>query len=64
VVVEHAAGNYAGGTLYNDSNTQQMAAIDISNIHRNVDIELVNTDKEGKKNCISFLYPSNRLWGI
>jgi hypothetical protein len=37
----------AYGTIYDDTNVEQMDALPITQMHRNVDLENVNADKEG-----------------
>lgn len=40
-------GMIPGKVIYDDTNVEQMASIAPTQIHRNVDLEIVNTDQEG-----------------
>lgn len=44
---------YAGTTVYDDMNAEQIESIAPTQIHRNVDLAIVNADAEGVSACIS-----------
>ncbi|KAF9531406.1 hypothetical protein CPB83DRAFT_917504 [Crepidotus variabilis] len=47
VLTDGAAGEHSGDVIYDDSNVNQIESIPDIAIHRNVDLLLVNADKEG-----------------
>jgi len=47
VFIDDAAGAYATDTIYDDANPDQIESIPDTQIHRNVDLELLKADKEG-----------------
>ncbi|KAF5382083.1 hypothetical protein D9615_004318 [Tricholomella constricta] len=47
VLADNAVGAYATDTIYDDSNPDQIETLTPSQPHRNVDLELVNADKQG-----------------
>jgi len=47
VLIDHAAGDYTSDTIYDDANPDQIESLPDTQIHRNVDLELVKADKEG-----------------
>lgn len=47
VLADNAAGDYAIDTIYDDANTVQIETLADTQPHRNVDLELINADKEG-----------------
>ena len=40
-------GMFAYDTVYNDNNVEQIEALPPTAPHRNVDLEIINADKEG-----------------
>ena len=47
MLVDNAAGNYATDTIYDDTNPDQIETLPDTQPHRNVDLVLLNADKEG-----------------
>jgi hypothetical protein len=47
VLADNAAGDYATDTIYDDASTVQIETLADTQPHRNVDLELINADKEG-----------------
>jgi len=47
VLADDAAGMHTYDTIYDDSNPDQIETLPITQIHRNVDLEIINADKEG-----------------
>lgn len=39
---------FPGKVIYDDTNVEQMASIAPTQVHRNVDLEIVNADEAGK----------------
>jgi hypothetical protein len=51
--MDHAAGDYTTDTIYDDANPDQIESLPDTQIHRNVDLELVKADKEGASHLFS-----------
>jgi hypothetical protein len=47
VLVDDAKGMHPTDTVYDDSNAEQMASLAPTQMHRNVDLELLKADEEG-----------------
>jgi hypothetical protein len=47
VLADSADGNYASDTIYDDVNADQIEMLPDTQIHREVDLELIKADKEG-----------------
>jgi len=47
VLTDNAAGMYAYDTIYNDADPDQIETLPPTQLHRNVDLELLNADKQG-----------------
>ncbi|KAF9266638.1 NAD(P)-binding protein [Marasmius fiardii PR-910] len=47
VLADNAAGKYVTKTVYNDADADQIETLAPTQIHRNVDLEIVGADKEG-----------------
>lgn len=47
VLMDNAAGEYTIDTIYDDANPEQMESLPDTQLHRNVDLELLKADKEG-----------------
>lgn len=45
--MDNAAGDRTTDTIYDDSNPDQIETLPDTQPHRNVDLELINADKEG-----------------
>lgn len=45
--MDHAVGMYSSETIYDDSNPDQIETIPPTALHRNIDLELVDADKQG-----------------
>jgi hypothetical protein len=45
--MDSAAGMYYYETVYSDADPDQIESIAPTQLHRNVDLEIVNADKEG-----------------
>lgn len=53
VLCDDAEGMYAYDTIYNDADVKQIESLAPTQLHRNVDLAIVEADKQGK--------PSNPL---
>jgi len=62
VLADRATGDFATDVIYDDSNVEQIASLPDSQVHRNVDLELVHADAEGYAK-IYIILPST-IWGI
>ena len=51
--MDDAAGNYTIDTIYDDANPDQIESIPDTQLHRNVDLELIKADKEGASQLFS-----------
>ena len=47
VLTDKAAGDYTTETIYDDSDPDQIETLADTQLHRNVDLEIVRADKEG-----------------
>jgi len=47
VLTDNAAGDHISDTIYDDANPDQIETLADTQLHRNVDLELINADKEG-----------------
>ena len=47
MLIDNATGDYATDTIYDDANPDQIESLPDTQIHRNVDLELIKADKEG-----------------
>lgn len=47
VLADKAGGNYQTETIYNDADADQIETIAPTQPHRNVDLELIDADKQG-----------------
>ena len=47
VLADNAEGNHASDTIYDDANPDQIEKLPNTQIHREVDLELIKADKEG-----------------
>ncbi|KAL0566873.1 hypothetical protein V5O48_015125 [Marasmius crinis-equi] len=47
VLVDHAAGMYVSDTIYNDADPDQIETLAPTQMHRNVDLEIVRADETG-----------------
>jgi len=47
VLADNAAGEYSTQTIYNDADPDQIETLPDSQLHRNVDLELIAADKQG-----------------
>ncbi|KAF9266639.1 NAD(P)-binding protein [Marasmius fiardii PR-910] len=47
VLADNAAGKYVTDTIYNDADADQIETLPATQIHRNVDLEILGADKEG-----------------
>lgn len=47
VLADTAGGMYAYDTIYNDADPDQIETLPPTQLHRNVDLELLNADKQG-----------------
>jgi len=47
VLADKAAGNYQTETIYNDADADQIETLAPTQIHRNVDLEIIDADKQG-----------------
>ena len=47
MLCDNAAGDYTTDTIYDDANPDQIETLADTQPHRNVDLELLNADKEG-----------------
>ncbi len=59
VLTDQAAGDYTTETIYDDSDPAQIETLADTQLHRDVDLELVRADKEG--NTIKHV---QKLWLI
>ena len=50
VLTDQAAGDYTTETIYDDSDPDQIETLADTQLHRDVDLELVRADKEGNNN--------------
>lgn len=48
VLTDDAVGNYPGETIYDDMDLEQIEGLADTQLHRDVDLEIVKADKEGK----------------
>ena len=53
MLTDRAAGDYATDTIYDDANPDQIETLPDTQIHRNVDLELLKADKEGTSQLFS-----------
>ena len=51
--MDDAAGEYSIDTIYDDANPDQLDTIADTQLHRNVDLELLKADKEGASQLFS-----------
>ena len=58
VLIDDAAGDRTTDTIYDDANPDQIESLPDTQLHRNVDLELVKADKEG---AFSFFGSNYRL---
>ena len=54
MLIDNAAGDHATDTIYDDANPDQIESLPDTQLHRNVDLELVKADKEGASLLFSF----------
>jgi len=47
VLADGARGDHVSDTIYDDTNPEQIETLPDTQVHRNVDLELINADKEG-----------------
>ena len=47
VLADSADGNYVSDTIYDDANPDQIETLPDTQLHRDVDLELIKADKEG-----------------
>jgi len=47
VLTDNATGDTATDVIYDDLNVEQIESLPDSQLHRNVDLELLRADKEG-----------------
>ena len=47
VLADGASGDYVSDTIYDDANAEQIETLSDTQIHRNVELELIRGDKEG-----------------
>ena len=47
ILADEAGGNHASDIIYDDTNPEQIEALPDTQIHRNVDLELIKADQEG-----------------
>ncbi|RDB19487.1 Uncharacterized protein C2A9.02 [Hypsizygus marmoreus] len=62
VLADNAAGDHAYDIIYDDTNADQIETLAPTQIHRNVDLELVNADKEGYVR--TFIILPSTVYGI
>ena len=55
VLIDNAGGEYATDTIYDDANPDQIESLPDTQLHRNVDLELLKADKEGASQLFSVL---------
>lgn len=48
VLADNAEGKSATETIYDDSNPEQIESLPDTQLHRNVDLEILRADKEGR----------------
>ena len=54
--MDNAAGEYTIDTIYDDANPEQMESLPDTQLHRNVDLELLKADKEGASLPLFFFF--------
>jgi len=62
VLIDSAAGMYEDETIYSDANVKQMESIPVTQLHRDVDLEILNADKEGYVR--TYLILPSTIYGI
>ncbi|KAH9481425.1 Oxidase ucsJ [Psilocybe cubensis] len=62
VLTDSAGGNFAGETVYDDANPDQIETLPDTQLHRNVDLEILRADKEGYLK--SYIILPSTIWGI
>ncbi|KAF8149876.1 hypothetical protein B0H34DRAFT_678825 [Crassisporium funariophilum] len=62
VLTDDAAGDKTTDTIYDDSNPDQIESLPDTQLHRNVDLELVRADKEGY--IKSYIVIPSTIYGI
>jgi len=62
VLSDDAHGAFATQTIYDDSNPDQIESLPDTQMHRNVDLEIVRADKEGYLK--SYIIMPSTIWGM
>ncbi|PPQ95716.1 hypothetical protein CVT26_008359 [Gymnopilus dilepis] len=62
VLADNAEGKSATETIYDDSNPEQIESLPDTQLHRNVDLEILRADKEGYVKA-HIILPST-IWGL
>ncbi|KAI0315836.1 hypothetical protein OF83DRAFT_1293114, partial [Amylostereum chailletii] len=62
VLADNAAGEYATDTIYHDSSVEEIESLKPSQVHRNVDLEIVAADQAGYVR--TFIILPSTIWGI
>ncbi|RDB25574.1 Uncharacterized protein C2A9.02 [Hypsizygus marmoreus] len=62
VLSDNAAGMYAYETIYDDANPEQIETLAPTQFHRNIDLELINADKQGYVK--TYLVIPSMIYGI
>lgn len=48
VLTDDAVGNYSGETIYDDMDPEQIESLPDTQLHRDVDLEIVHADEDGR----------------
>ncbi|KAF9565249.1 NAD(P)-binding protein [Agrocybe pediades] len=62
VLADNAKGDFHTETIYNDADPDQIESLPDTQLHRNVDLEIVRADKEGYLK--SYIVLPSTIWGI
>ncbi|KAF4613992.1 hypothetical protein D9613_007778 [Agrocybe pediades] len=62
VLVDDAKGDHGTDTIYDDANPDQIESLPDTQLHRNVDLEVLRADKEGYLK--SYIVLPSTIWGI
>uniref|UniRef100_A0A8H7Y2Y4 NmrA-like domain-containing protein n=1 Tax=Psilocybe cubensis TaxID=181762 RepID=A0A8H7Y2Y4_PSICU len=61
VLSDSAGGKFTGETIYDDANPDQIESLPDTQLHRNVDLEILRADKEGY--IKSYIILPSTIWG-
>ncbi|CDO71823.1 hypothetical protein BN946_scf184939.g47 [Trametes cinnabarina] len=62
VLTDHANGKYASDKIYHDSRLEEMESLPDTQLHRNVDLTIINADKSGW--LYSYIVTPSTIYGI